>query len=81
MQDLPRHYKVTASAGSDGDVKVLADQLESTPSAPPGQFGGSGNRWFPENLLVAAVADCFDSNATGLIQAYIVGHGGMGPCK
>jgi len=28
-------------------------------SGPPTEFGGSGNEWSPEDLLVAAVADCF----------------------
>ena len=29
------------------------------PSAPPMEFGGPGDRWSPETLFVAAVADCF----------------------
>ena len=28
-------------------------------SAPPTEFGGPGDRWSPETLFVAAVADCF----------------------
>ena len=29
------------------------------PSAPPLEFDGPGDRWSPETLLVAAIADCF----------------------
>jgi protein ImuA len=28
-------------------------------SAPPAEFGGPGDKWSPESLLIAAVADCF----------------------
>lgn len=59
MQSLPHHYKASAAAGPEGDVSVSADNVELIYSAPPKEFGGPGNRWSPENLLVAAVADCF----------------------
>ena len=59
MQDLPHHYRVTANAATEGDVSLSADNLATLPSAPPREFGGPGDRWSPEALLVAAVADCF----------------------
>lgn len=59
MQDLPHHYHVKANAAADGDVKLSADNLPMLLSAPPAEFGGSGDRWSPESLLVAAIADCF----------------------
>lgn len=59
MQKLPHHYKVTASAGSEGDVRLAGDGLDTLPSAPSAEFDGPGDRWSPETLLVAAVADCF----------------------
>jgi peroxiredoxin-like protein len=59
MQDLPHHYRVTANAAAEGDVSLSADKLATLPSAPPLEFGGPGDRWSPEALLVAAVADCF----------------------
>jgi len=59
MHDLPHHYKVAATAGPEGDVNLASDELDPIPSAPPREFGGPGNRWSPETLLVAAVADCF----------------------
>jgi len=59
MQDLPHHYRVAATAGPEGDVNLAGDELDPILSAPPPEFGGPGNRWSPETLLVAAVADCF----------------------
>ena len=59
MQDLPHHYKVAASAESDGDVSVTSDGLSPISSAPPAEFGGPGDQWSPETLLVAAIANCF----------------------
>jgi organic hydroperoxide reductase OsmC/OhrA len=59
MQPFPHHYSVSASATTQGDVAVQAERLATIPSAPPSEFGGPGDRWSPETLLVAAVADCF----------------------
>jgi len=59
MHEFPHHYTVQASGGPDSDVSLSADGLETMPSAPPAEFGGPGDRWSPETLLVAAVADCF----------------------
>ena len=59
MQGFPHHYKVAAAATPDGDVSVTAAGVPAIASAPPVQFDGPGDRWSPEDLLVAAVADCF----------------------
>ena len=59
MQDLPHHYSVAASAAAEGEVELSAAALEPIRSAAPAEFGGPGDRWSPETLLVAAVADCF----------------------
>lgn len=59
MQSFPHHYTVAASALPEGDVSLNSGGLDPIYSAPPIEFGGQGNRWSPENLLVAAVADCF----------------------
>jgi len=42
-----------------GDVALASERLPKIASAPPLQFGGPGDRWSPETLIVAAVADCF----------------------
>lgn len=59
MHPFPHHYPVTAKASSDSDVTVQADGLPEIVTAAPAEFGGPGDRWSPESLLVAAVADCF----------------------
>ena len=59
MQAFPHHYSVVASASTQGDVTLAADRLPAISSAPPTEFGGPGDRWSPETLFVAAVADCF----------------------
>jgi organic hydroperoxide reductase OsmC/OhrA len=59
MQDYPHRYTVTAAGAPDGDVVLEGAALPPIMSAPPSQFGGPGDRWSPETLLVAAVADCF----------------------
>ena len=55
MQDFPHCYKIVASAGTDGDLSIAGNGLDSISCAPPTLFGGPGNRWSPETLLVAAV--------------------------
>ena len=59
MQDLPHRYSVTAHVAPEGDAFLYANQLPLLTSAPPTEFGGPGDRWSPETLLTAAVADCF----------------------
>ncbi len=59
MQPFPHHYTVTASANQQNDVAIDAPTLPRLVTAAPAEYGGSGGRWSPETLLVAAVADCF----------------------
>lgn len=59
MQDFPHHYVVAASAHGDSNVELQSPGLEGLTSAGPAEFGGPGDLWSPETLLVAAVADCF----------------------
>jgi len=59
MKPFPHLYTVTAAANLDGDVVIDAQRLPRLVTAPPTEYGGSGERWSPETLLVAAVADCF----------------------
>jgi peroxiredoxin-like protein len=59
MQDLPHHYDVAANAEAEGNILLKADDLPQLVSAPPAEFGGPGDQWSPEHLLVASVADCF----------------------
>jgi organic hydroperoxide reductase OsmC/OhrA len=59
MQEFPHRYSVAALAASEGDVALQGAGLPALTSAPPAEFGGPGDRWSPETLLVAALADCF----------------------
>jgi peroxiredoxin-like protein len=58
MQALPHHYLVEGILLADR-VDISAQNLTKIESEPPAEFGGSGMRWSPETLLIAAVADCF----------------------
>jgi peroxiredoxin-like protein len=59
MQPLPHYYDVTVSATETGPAELHAQGLDALNSAPPREFGGPGNLWSPETLIVGAVADCF----------------------
>jgi organic hydroperoxide reductase OsmC/OhrA len=59
VQELPHHYSVAAVAMAEGEVVVESDRLPPLTTAPPAEYGGPGDRWSPETLLAAAVADCF----------------------
>jgi organic hydroperoxide reductase OsmC/OhrA len=59
MQDLPHHYAVSASADADSQVVLSSPGLAPIETAGPPEFGGPGDLWSPETLLVGSVADCF----------------------
>jgi organic hydroperoxide reductase OsmC/OhrA len=59
MKPLPHHYTVTATATPDRHANLTSEGLNPMTSAPPLQFGGPGDLWSPETLMMAAVADCF----------------------
>jgi len=59
MHAYPHHYVVQAAAAPEGDVRVSSPGLPQIATAPPAEFDGPGDRWSPETLLCAAVADCF----------------------
>jgi len=69
MQDFPHRYTVTANAKTEGEVTLESERLAAIASAPPSEFGGPGNRWSPETLLVAAHADCFVLSFRAVAQA------------
>ena len=59
MHPFPHHYAVDAAVRPDGDVPLSSEGVRVIESAPPKEFDGPGNQWSPEQLLTAAVADCF----------------------
>lgn len=57
--NMAHQYTASAAVKPDSLVSIEIEGLEGMTSGPPKEFGGSGNEWSPEDLLVAAVADCF----------------------
>lgn len=48
-----------ATASTRGAVALSAEGLPRLDSDAPAEFDGPGDKWSPESLLTAAVADCF----------------------
>ncbi len=59
MQDLPHHYYASAKASADSHIAMNACDLPEIITAAPLEFGGPGDLWSPEHLLVGSVANCF----------------------
>jgi len=59
MESLPHNYKVKAISTKADIITLIADNKPELLSAAPREFDGPGDLWSPEDLLVAAVADCF----------------------
>lgn len=60
MHAFPHHYTATAAAHQDtANVTVSATGLSDISTNAPAEFGGPGDQWSPEGLIMAAVADCF----------------------
>lgn len=69
MQSLPHHYTVSATANTEGEVRLESGDLPALSSAPPPEFGGPGGHWSPETLCVGAVADCYVLTFRALARA------------
>lgn len=59
MHPFPHNYIVSATTEQDTNIELSSPGLSALESAPPAEFGGPGDQWSPETLLVASVADCF----------------------
>ena len=59
MEPYPHTYTAEASGAFSGAVQVATPGAEVLSSAAARQFGGPGDAWSPESLLVAAIADCY----------------------
>lgn len=58
MQPYPHHYRAKATGLVNGDLDTTSERLTPLHVASPAEFDGPGDRWSPETMLVAAVADC-----------------------
>lgn len=58
MNDLPHTYRVKSAGTVTGNLTTSAENLPDLAVAPPAQFGGPGDQWSPEDLLMASVSNC-----------------------
>ena len=54
MQPLPHHYEVRLRGAAAGPTTVSLAGAPDIEAAPPADFGGPGDAWGPEHLLLAA---------------------------
>lgn len=59
MHPFPHRYRVRIGAAADGAMRLSGEGLPELASLPPAEFGGPGDHWSPETLLLASVVDCF----------------------
>lgn len=59
MQAYPHRYLASARARAEGEIDTASPGLDRIPTMAPAEFGGPGDRWSPETMLVASVANCF----------------------
>jgi organic hydroperoxide reductase OsmC/OhrA len=69
VKPFPHHYRVDASALAEGAVALRSGALPALGTLPPEEFDGPGDRWSPETLLVASVADCFTLTFRAMARA------------
>lgn len=58
MTDLPHLYKSKSEGSAAGNLTARSENLPDIIVAPPIQFGGPGDAWSPEDLLMASIANC-----------------------
>lgn len=58
MQALPHQYQVSVHGKPEEALETSSGQLPGLKVTPPAQFGGPGDQWSPEDLLMASVANC-----------------------
>ncbi len=69
MTALPHHYEVRLHGGPAGHAAVSVAGAPELRAAPPVEFGGPGDAWSPEHLLLAAVETCFLFTLRAVAQA------------
>jgi peroxiredoxin-like protein len=69
VQPLPHRYQVSLSGNPHGYGVLSSSRLPDLPTAPPLEFGGAGDAWSPEHLLLAAVESCFLFTLRAVVKA------------
>jgi organic hydroperoxide reductase OsmC/OhrA len=59
MKPLPHTYEARLLGGPTGHATLSVSGVPDLRSAPPLEYGGPGDAWSPEHLLLAAVEACF----------------------
>jgi organic hydroperoxide reductase OsmC/OhrA len=59
MNPLPHQYNVQLAGGPAGYGALSTDGVPQLATAPPAEWGGPGDAWSPEHLLLASVEACF----------------------
>lgn len=59
MQALPHHYNVQANSTPETQIITSSQGIADLVTAGPAEFGGPGDQWSPETLMISAVASCF----------------------
>ena len=59
MTPLPHRYAVRLAGHPTGYGQISGVGLPTLQVAQPSEFGGPGNAWTPEHLLLAAVEGCY----------------------
>lgn len=59
MTAFPHQYSAQVTTTNTATITVNSDPLPPITTEAPQEFGGSGEHWSPETLLMAAIADCF----------------------
>jgi organic hydroperoxide reductase OsmC/OhrA len=59
MKPLPHRYDVHLTGGPSGYAQLSTAGVPDLRTAPPDDYGGPGDAWSPEHLLLASVQACF----------------------
>jgi peroxiredoxin-like protein len=69
MKPLPHRYEVRIAGGPEGRATLASPGVPDLATAAPADFGGPGDAWSPEQLLLAAVESCFVMTFRAIAQA------------
>ena len=58
MQKFPHYYHAKAMGQPTGILETHSGELTKLEIAAPREFNGPGDKWSPEELLVASAANC-----------------------
>jgi peroxiredoxin-like protein len=69
MHPFPHRYEVESSSEADGPLALASPGVPQLAAAAPREFGGPGDQWSPETLLVGAAVTCFILTFRAIAQA------------